>query len=135
MTPTVVRTLYLVLAGLVSAQLVDMVGVLWLKVAPAALDLTGGYLFTVAAPATLIVNFLAALALWKLMEPAPVRNTAVYLGVHLTALALTWASAGNPAEQIALVCAASTVSGIAVFGTFRHFFWCGCEPPTLPPAR
>lgn len=120
----ILRVTLVILAGLLSAPLTDLLGIFWLSMAPADLDLTGSYYLSVVLPAVLFLHLLMALLLWKLFERQPTRNPIIYVTTHVIAQAAMLNALGNPAADIAIYATVVLLSGAAVMGLFRYYFWC-----------
>lgn len=119
-----IRYPILILAGLLSAPLMELGGIAWLALLPAGLDLTANYFVMTVLPVALILYFLMALLLWKAFEPAPRSGIATYLAAHLTAQALLLNSIGNPPADIAFYALSLLVAGGLIFVVFERYFWC-----------
>ena len=119
-----IRILLIVLAGVVSAPLQEVVGIIWMRIIPSDLDLTANYFSSVVFPAALILHFAMALILWKLLEPQPKRNGSIYVGTHVLTQATLLTLLGNPPADIAMTCTAVLVSGALVMTVFNRYFWC-----------
>lgn len=120
----ILRVFLVILAGLLSAPLTDLLGIYWMGLAPADLDLTGSYYLSVVVPAVLFLHLLMALVLWKLFERDPTRNPIIYVATHVIAQVAMLNVFGNPTADIAIYAAIVMLSGGAVMGMFRYYFWC-----------
>ncbi len=119
-----VRYPILVLAGLLSAPLMEVLGMLWLDVVPAEADLTASYFPTVVLPVAIVVHFLAALILWKAFEPAPKPAGVVYLLSHMAAQGAMLATFNNPPGDILAFLGILLLSGSVILFVFDRYFWC-----------
>jgi len=128
---TIIRYLLLVLAGMISAPLMDIGSIVWMNLLPADLDLTANYFLMVVLPVALIVHFVAALVLWKAFEPAPKPAAATYLGTHIATQIFWLANFGNPVTDIAAFSVVLLASGSGVLYVFNRYFWC---PACIEPA-
>ena len=119
-----VRYPVLVLAGLLSAPLMEILGMLWLDLVPAEADLTASYFSTVVLPVAIVVHFLAALVCWKAFEPAPKSGSIVYLLSHMTAQGAMLATFNNPLGDIVAFLGVLLASGSVILFVFHRYFWC-----------
>ncbi|MEM8768875.1 MAG: hypothetical protein AAGE43_15615 [Pseudomonadota bacterium] len=119
-----VRYPVLVLAGLLSAPLMEVLSMLWLNLVPAEADLTASYFPMVVLPVAIVVHFLAALVCWKAFEPAPKAGGVVYLAAHLAAQGAMLATFNNPAGDIAAFLGILLASGSVILFVFDRYFWC-----------
>ena len=65
-----VRIPVLILFGLLSAPLMELLSVIWMRTAPMAMDLTANYFAMVVLPAALVLHFVIALLLGELADQA-----------------------------------------------------------------
>lgn len=119
-----IRYPILILAGLLSAPLMEFASMAWMKIMPQSADLTANYFPAVVLPVALLLHFVVALALWKAFEPAPKSGGAVYLGCHVVAQALLLNSFHNPMADIAMFVLMLLISGTLVLFIFNRYFWC-----------
>ncbi|MCZ6641863.1 MAG: hypothetical protein O7G86_17740 [Gammaproteobacteria bacterium] len=112
-----------VFAGLFSVALTEVVAIVWMRNAPASIDLVGNFFLMTVLPSVTMVVLIAALALWKLFATNPLRNASIYACVYLVAQGLVLNLFGNPpmdllyyATIVACVCG-------AVFSLFNRFVW------------
>ena len=113
-----------VLAGILGVVLTELVSITVLKVAPLSMDLTGSFLLSVVVPSVLAVHLLLALVFWKAFEPNSIRNPAIFVITHAGLQAFELASINNPPAVIIGYVSIILVSGFAVTGVFRRYFWC-----------
>ena len=125
-----VRIPVLILFGLLSAPLMEVLSVIWMRTAPMAMDLTANYFAMVVLPAALVLHFVIALLLWKAFEPNPKVGGAIYLGTHIATQASILTYLGNPAADVALFCLTLLGSGGLILFVFDRYFWC---PHCIPP--
>ena len=118
------RILILIIAGVISAPLLDVVSMAWMRSAPMGIDLVGNYFTSVAIPIVMIIHLLAALLLWKLFEPQAIRNCCIYVLSHAIAQAAMWNAFNNPVGDIVSIVVIILLSGGLVMGVFHRFFWC-----------
>lgn len=122
----------LILAGLLSAPLMEVAGFLWLRAAPAEIDLTANYFSMVILPMALLVHFLVCLVFWKVFERTPRVGGVVYVGTHAVAQAALLAALANPLMDIATYCTILLISGGLTQFVFHRYFWCPqCAGPIL----
>lgn len=119
-----IRYPILVVAGLLSAPLLDIGSVLWMRLMPMSLDLTANYILMVVLPVVLVLHFSMALILWKAFEPAPFPGSATYLGTHAAAQAFMLALLNNPPMDIVEVVLTLLASGTIILYVFDRYFWC-----------
>lgn len=119
-----IRFPVLILAGLISAPLMDLGSVAWMQTMPAALDLTANYFLMVVLPVALILHFAMAVLLWKAFEPSPGPSSAAYLGAHATAQAVLLNVLLNPIQDILVYLLVILASGSLVLFVFNRYFWC-----------
>ncbi len=119
-----IRYLILVVAGLVSAPLMEVGSLVWMDAAPIYLDLTANYFVMVVLPVALLVHFSMALICWKAFEPITPRGAPVYLGTHLAAQAAMLSVLGNPLMDILPFLITLLVSGSLILFVFTRYFWC-----------
>jgi hypothetical protein len=125
-----VRIPILILAGFVSVPLMEIAGFLWMRAAPAGIDLTANYFAMVVLPMALLVHFLACLALWKIFEPSPKVGGATYVATHVVAQASALTLMGNPPMDVLTYCSMLLVSGGVTQFVFHRYFWCpACAGP------
>ena len=110
--------------GVLSAPLMEVLSMLWLKILPANADLTASYFTAVVLPMALLLHFAMALILWKAFEPEPIRGGAIYLTAHLVTQGLMLAVFHNPVADIALFLAVLLASGCLMVFVFNRYFWC-----------
>ncbi|MCB1683620.1 MAG: hypothetical protein R3E82_14025 [Pseudomonadales bacterium] len=120
----ILRVILVILAGLLSAPLTDLLGIYWMGLAPADLDLTGSYYLSVVIPTVLFLHLLMAVVLWKLFAREPTRNPVIYVATHVIAQAGMLNAFGNPTADIATYATIVLLSGGAVMGLFRYYLWC-----------
>ena len=118
------RYAILILMGVLSAPLMEVLSMLWLQILPANADLTGSYFTAVVLPMALLLHFAMALILWKAFEPAPIKGGAVYLGTHLIAQGLMLNTFFNPPADILAFLAVLLASGCLMVFVFNRYFWC-----------
>ena len=94
------RIAMIVIAGLVSVALTEMVALLWMTYAPPSIDLVGNFFLMTVLPSVAIVVSMAALALWRLFARNPLRNTLIYSGVYLIGQAFVLSQFGNPPSTL-----------------------------------
>jgi hypothetical protein len=119
-----IRYPVLVVMGLISAPLMEIMGMLWMQLLPAGIDLTANYFTAVVLPVALCLHFLMAVILWKAFEPAPKSGGAVYLGTHMAAQAVMLNGLLNPPADIAVFLAILLFSGTLMIFVFNRYFWC-----------
>ncbi len=119
-----IRYAVLLVMGVLSAPLMEVLSMLWLQILPASADLTASYFTAVVLPVALFLHFAMALILWKAFEPAPVRGGAVYLSAHLITQGLLLNLFHNPAADIAAFLAVLLASGCLMIFVFNRYFWC-----------
>ncbi|MFV2091034.1 MAG: hypothetical protein ACC642_10265 [Pseudomonadales bacterium] len=125
-----VRILLLIVAGLISAPLMEVLSVIWFRTLPAGIDLTANYFLSVVLPMALILHFIMALLLWKVFEPDPKRYCTIYVGTHVLTEAAMLTILGNPMADVALFCLTVIASGALVMTVFSRYFWCpACAAP------
>ncbi len=125
-----VRILLVVLAGIASTPLMEVLAVLWMRTLPADIDLTANYFLSVVLPMALVLHFAMALLLWKVFEPSPRRNPAIYLSSHILAQATMLTVLGNPLADVVFFCITLLGSGTLVMTVFNRYFWCPtCAAP------
>ena len=117
------KIVIVVVAGLVSVALTEMVALAWMVNAPASMDLVGNFFPMTVLPSVTIVVLIAAVILWRPFAASPLRNVSIYSGVFLVAQAFGLSQFGNPpihllyyAVIVASVCA-------VVFTLFYRFAW------------
>jgi hypothetical protein len=126
----VIRYSVLILMGALSAPLMEVFSMLWLKLLPGSADLTANYFTAVALPVALFLHFSMALILWKLFEPAPVPGGAAYISAHLIAQGILLGMLHNPPADIAIFLAVLLASGCLMIFVFNRYFWCpACAGP------
>lgn len=118
------RVSLVILAGLLSAPLTDLLGIYWMSLAPGDLDLTGSYFLSVVTPAVLFLHLSMALLLWALFSREPTRNPIAYVAAHAIAQAAMLNALDNPSADIAIYVTIILLSGAAVMGSFRYYLWC-----------
>lgn len=127
-----IRIPALILAGLLSAPLMEVLSFFWMQIVPLNVDLTANYFVMVVLPMALVLHFLLALLCWKAFEPAPGAGSVIYLGTHMLAQGTMLTVLGNPALDVAFFCLALLTSGSLVLFVFNHYLWCPrCAAP--PP--
>lgn len=119
-----VRIPMLILAGVLSAPLMEIAGYVWLQVVPLEMDLTAHYFSMVVLPMALLVHFLICLTFWKAFEPTPRLGAAVYVGTHVVAQATLLSLLENPLADIGMYCLMLLVSGSLTQFVFNRYFWC-----------
>ncbi len=119
-----IRYPVLVLAGVLSAPLLEIVGMLWMQIMPLSADLTANYFAGVVLPAALFLHFVMALVLWKAFEPAPKKGGATYLSCHIITQAVMLNFFHNPVADIAMILLMVLVSGSLMLFVFNRYFWC-----------
>ncbi|MGD8417783.1 MAG: hypothetical protein PVH91_12050 [Pseudomonadales bacterium] len=119
-----IRYPILVVAGLLSAPLLDIGSVVWMRLMPMSLDLTANYILMVVLPVVLILHFSMALILWKAFEPAPFPGSAVYLGTHAASQTLMLTLLNNAPMDIVEVVLTLLASGTLILYVFNRYFWC-----------
>ena len=119
-----IRFPVLVLAGLLSAVLMDLGSVAWMQILPPRFDLTANYFIMVVLPVALVLYFVVALVFWKAFEPSPGVSAVVYLGTHLVAQAALLNYFFNPLSDILFYLLILLGSGSLVLFVFRRYFWC-----------
>ena len=119
-----IRYPVLVLAGVLSAPLLEIIGMIWMQIMPMSADLTANYFATVVLPAALFLHFVMALVLWKAFEPAPKSGGAVYLGCHIATQAVMLNFFHNPPADIAMFALMLLLSGGLMLFVFNRYFWC-----------
>ena len=119
-----IRFPVLLVAGLVSAVLMELASMAWMQLIPAGTDLTANYFLMVVLPVALVLHFLMALLLWKAFEPAPKTGGALYLGTHIITQGTLLFLLGNPVTDIVQFCATLLVSGVMILFVFNRYFWC-----------
>ena len=119
-----IRFPLLVLAGLLSAPLMDLGSVAWMQMLPPTLDLTANYFAMVVLPVAMILHFAVALLFWKAFEPSPGKGSVVYLGTHLAAQAAWLSMFLNPIADILVYDLVLLGTGSAVLFVFNRYFWC-----------
>ncbi len=112
-----------VFAGLFSVALTEVVAIVWMRNAPASIDLVGNFFLMTVLPSVMIVVLIAALALWKLFAANPLRNTSIYACVYLVAQGLVLNLFGNPPMNLLYYATiVACVCGV-VFTLFNRFVW------------
>ncbi len=113
----------MVVAGLFSVALTEVVALAWMSNAPASIDLVGNFFLMTVLPSVTIVVLVAALALWKLFAANPLRNASIYSGVYLIVQGFGQNLMGNP--PIHLLYYATIVACVCgvVFTLFNRFVW------------
>ena len=119
-----IRFPVLVVAGLLSAVLMDLGSIGWMRLMPPGLDLTANYFLMVVLPVALVLHFAMALLLWKAFEPSPGSSSVVYLGTHLVAQAALLKVFLNPLNDILIYLLVILASGAVVLFVFNRYFWC-----------
>jgi len=119
-----IRYPVLVVMGLLSAPLMEIISMICMHLLPASFDLTANYFTAVVLPMALFLHFLMALILWKAFEPAPRSGGAVYVGAHMAAQAVMLNSFFNPPADIALFLTIILGSGTLMIFVFNRYFWC-----------
>ena len=119
-----IRYAVLILMGVLSAPLMEVLSMLWLKLMPTSADLTASYFTAVVLPVALLLHFAMALILWKAFEPAPIPGGAAYLAAHLIAQGLMLRVFFNPTADIAAFLAVLLASGCLMIFVFNRYFWC-----------
>jgi len=119
-----IRFPVLILAGILSAPLMDLGSVAWMRILPAGFDLTANYFLMVVLPVALVLHFAVALLLWKAFEPSPGVSGIVYVGTHLTAQAVMLTLFLNPIHDILIYLLVILASGTVVLFVFNRYFWC-----------
>lgn len=119
-----IRYPLLIIAGLLSAVLMDLLSVVWMQAAPARLDLTAHYFLMVVLPVALVLYFTVAVVFWKAFEPSPLIGSVVYLGTHLAAQALMLNYFYNPIADIVVYEVILLAAGSTVLFVFNRYFWC-----------
>ena len=79
---------------------------------------------SVVIPVVVFVHLAMTLVFWKAFEPQPVREPAIYVCTHALLQAIGLGVFGNPSATIASYVFIILVSGFAVTGVFRRYFWC-----------
>ena len=118
------RNLLLILAGLLSAPLMEVGSVVWMRILPGAMDLTASYFAMVVLPVALVLHFLSALLLWKAFEPAPKKGGTIYLTTHIVTQATVLSLSGNPVMDVLSFCVVLLLSGSLMLFVFNRYFWC-----------
>lgn len=119
-----IRFPVLLLAGLLSAPLMDLGSVAWMQMMPPSIDLTANYFAMVVLPVALILHFTVALVCWKAFEPSPLAGSVVYLGTHLVAQALMLNLLLNPLADILVYDLILLGTGSTILFVFNRYFWC-----------
>ena len=119
-----IRFPILILMGVLSAPLADLLSIVWLQILPSSVDLTASYFTAVVLPVVLLLHFSMALILWKAFEPAPIPGGAAYLGAHLVSQGLMLNMFFNPPADIAAYLAIVLASGCLMIFVFNRYFWC-----------
>ncbi len=119
-----IRYPVLILMGVLSAPLTEILSMAWLQLLPGTADLTANYFTAVVLPVVLFVHFVMALVLWKAFEPAPISGGAAYLGAHLISQGLLLNMFFNPPADIAAFLALVLASGCLMIFVFNRYFWC-----------
>lgn len=119
-----IRFPVLLLAGLLSAPLMDLGSVAWMQMMPPSIDLTANYFAMVVLPVALILHFAVALICWKAFEPSPLAGSVVYLGTHLVAQALMLNLLLNPLADILVYDLILLGTGSTILFVFNRYFWC-----------
>ena len=116
--------------GALSAPLMEIFSMLWLKLLPGSADLTANYFTAVVLPVALFLHFSMALILWKVFEPAPIPGGAAYISAHLIAQGIMLSLFHNPPADIAAFLAVLLASGCLMIFVFNRYFWCpACAGP------
>jgi hypothetical protein len=118
------RIVLVVIAAAISVVLTEVLTMTWLQMAPVNLDLLGNYFLSVVLPVVLFVHLAITLVFWKAFEPQPVREPAIYVCTHALLQAIGLGVFGNPPATIASYVVIILLSGFAVTGVFRRYFWC-----------
>lgn len=119
-----IRYAVLLLMGVLSAPLMEVLSMLWLKLLPANADLTASYFTAVVLPVALFLHFAMALILWKAFEPEPIKGGVIYLGAHVITQGLMLNTFFNPPADIAAFLAVLLASGSLMVFVFNRYFWC-----------
>ncbi len=119
-----IRFPVLIFAGLLSAPLLDLGSIVWMKFLPPGLDLTANYFLMVVLPVVLVLHFTMALVLWKAFEPSPFLSSVAYLGSHLITDAVMLKLVMNPLTDILIYLLIILASGSSVLFVFNRYFWC-----------
>jgi len=114
----------LLLAGLLSAPLMEVFSVMWMRIVPAEIDLTANYFVMVVLPMALLLHFIMALVLWKPFESRPRVGGVVYVGAHVITQATMLTLLGNPPFDVALYVLMLLISGGLIQFVFHRYFWC-----------
>ena len=112
-----------VIAGLISVILTEVIAVTWMTMAPASIDLVGNFFLLTVLPSITIVVLIAALALGKLFATDPVRLGSIYTGVYLIAQAFGLSQMGNPPVNLTYYAAIVLCVCGTVLGLFHRFAW------------
>ena len=113
----------IVVAGLFSVALTEVVALVWMSNAPASIDLVGNFFLMTVLPSVTIVVLVAALALWKLFAANPLRNASIYSGVYLIVQGFGLNLMGNPPMHLLYYATiVACVCGV-VFTLFNRFVW------------
>lgn len=113
----------IVVAGLFSVALTEVVALAWMSNAPASIDLVGNFFLMTVLPSVTIVVLVAALALWKLFAANPLRNASIYSGVYLIVQGFGLNQMGNPPMNLLYYATiVACVCGV-VFTLFNRFVW------------
>ena len=127
-----IRIPLLILAGILSAPLMEAAGFFWMQIAPAEIDLTANYFTMIVLPMALLVHFVNCLIFWKAFEPTPRTGGAVYVGTHMLTQGTLLIVLGNPMADVALYCLMVLISGGLTQFFFDRYFWCPqCAGPIL----
>ncbi len=117
------KIVIVVVAGLFSVALTEVVALVWMSYAPASIDLVGNFFLTTVLPAVTIVVLVATLALSKLFAAKPLRYGSIYAGVYLVTQAFGLNLFGNPPINLLYYAAiVACVCGV-VFTLFNRFVW------------
>lgn len=119
-----IRYAVLLVMGVLSAPLIELLSMVWLQILPSGADLTANYFTAVVLPVALFLHFSMALILWKAFEPAPIPGGVTYLGAHLIAQGLMLNMFHNPPADIAAFLAVLLASGCLMIFVFNRYFWC-----------
>lgn len=127
-----IRIPLLILAGLLSAPLMEIAGFFWMRAVPAEIDLTANYFTMIVLPMALLVHFAICLIFWKAFEPTPRIGGVVYVGTHVVTQGGLLTVLGNPLADVGLYCLMLLISGGLTQFVFDRYFWCPqCAGPIL----
>ncbi len=119
-----IRYPVLILMGVLSAPLMEVLSMLWLQLLPTNADATANYFTAVVLPVALTLHFAMALILWKAFEPAPIPGGAAYLSAHVITQGIMLTLFHNPLADIVAFLGVLLASGCLMIFVFDRYFWC-----------